>query len=195
MIAFVSGGARSGKSRYAESLARTWQAEAGGELYYLATAEAASHLADTEMARRIARHRHERGEDWTTLEEPVSLDVAIEKVADQGTVLLDCLTLWASQVLYASSLNEGAAVAMLRTVMHEVRSRALRLVVVSNDVNEGLPIRAAEVQRYVAFLQHLHHQVVTEAEVAVQVIAGCPVAWKGSVLEKGKLKGVPPCVP
>ena len=179
MIAFVSGGVRSGKSRYAESLARAWQAEAGGKCYYLATAKAAGATGDEEMARRIARHRRERGEAWTTLEEPVAIDTEIGQVADRGTVLLDCLTLWASQVLYASPLDEGAAVAMLRVVMHEARARALNLVVVSNDVNEGLPIRDAEVQRYVAFLQRLHCQVVVEAEVVVQIIAGLPVYWKG----------------
>lgn len=179
MIAFVSGGARSGKSRHAETLARAWQAEHGGGLYYLATAEASTSLGDSEMARRIARHRRERGNGWATLEEPVALDVALTQVADQGTVLLDCLTLWASQVLYASALDEDAAVSMLRHVMHEVRARQLRLVVVSNDVNEGLPNHDAEVQRYVAFLQRLHRLVVTEAELVVQVIAGIPVYWKG----------------
>jgi adenosylcobinamide kinase / adenosylcobinamide-phosphate guanylyltransferase len=185
MIAFVSGGARSGKSRYAESLARAWQAEASGGLYYLATAKSAGATGDEEMARRIARHRRERGEAWATLEEPVAIDTTIGQVADRGTVLLDCLTLWASQVLYASPLDEHAAVAMLRVVMHEVRTRALHLVVVSNDVNEGLPVRDAEVQRYVAFLQRLHREVVAESEVVVQVIAGLPAYWKGE----------PPCAP
>lgn len=179
MIAFVSGGARSGKSRHAEALARSWQAERGGGLYYLATARAPSMTADAEMTWRIARHRRERGDDWMTLEEPVAIDTALAQVADRGTVLLDCLTLWASQVLYASPLDEGAAVSMLRHVMHEVRARQLRLVVVSNDVNEGLPNHDAEVQRYVAFLQRLHRLVVTEAELVVQVIAGIPVYWKG----------------
>lgn len=179
MIAFVSGGARSGKSRHAEALARCWQAEHGGGLYYLATAEASTRLGDSEMVRRIARHRRERGDDWMTLEEPVAIDIALAQVADRGTVLLDCLTLWASQVLYASPLDEGAAVAMLRHVMHEARVRKLRLVAVSNDVNEGLPNHDAEVQRYMAFLQRLHRLVVTEAELVVQVIAGVPVYWKG----------------
>ncbi|MEC9483895.1 MAG: bifunctional adenosylcobinamide kinase/adenosylcobinamide-phosphate guanylyltransferase [Halomonas sp.] len=185
MIAFVSGGARSGKSRYAESLARAWQAEAGGELYYLATARSPDTSGDAEMARRITRHRRERGEAWTTLEEPVAIDTAIGQVADRSTVLLDCLTLWASQVLYASPLDDDAAVAMLGEVMHETRNRGGRLVVVSNDVNEGLPVRDTEVQRYVAFLQRLHRAVVAEADIAVQVIAGLPVYWKGER----------PCVP
>ncbi|MCP1367375.1 bifunctional adenosylcobinamide kinase/adenosylcobinamide-phosphate guanylyltransferase, partial [Halomonas sp. BBD48] len=154
-------------------------------LYYLATAKAAGAAGDEEMAGRIARHRRERGEAWTTLEEPVAIDTAIGQVADRSTVLLDCLTLWASQVLYASSLNEHAGVAMLRVVMHEARARALDLVVVSNDVNEGLPVRDAEVQRYVAFLQRLHREVVAEAEVVVQVVAGLPAYWKGER----------PCVP
>lgn len=183
MIAFVSGGARSGKSRYAEDLARSWQVEAGGRLYYLATAKASSTAddepGDEEMAQRIARHQRERGPGWTTLETPVAIDRAVGQVDSHDTVLLDCLTLWASQVLYASALSETQAVAMLQAVIDEARTRALRLVVVSNDVNEGLPIPNAEVQRYLAFLQRLHRLVVAEADVAVQVRAGLPGYWKG----------------
>lgn len=177
MIAFVSGGARSGKSRYAENLARSWQAAAGGGRYYLATAGDAP--GDEEMARRIARHRRERGAGWTTLEAPVDLPAAMARVERRSTVLLDCLTLWASQVLYASPLSEGEAVAMLQAVIDAARTRALRLVVVSNDINEGLPMPDAEVQRYLAFLQRLHRLTAAEADVVVQVIAGLPRYWKG----------------
>lgn len=178
MIAFVSGGARSGKSAFAETLARTWQAEAAGGLYYLATARAPDKGDDTEMAQRIERHRRERGPDWTTLEAPVALDEAIQRVGSRGTVLLDCLTLWASQILYASPLSERQAMTMLQGVMNEVRAHALRLVVVSNEINEALPVRNPEVQHYVAFLQRLHGMAVARADVAVQVIAGQPVYWK-----------------
>lgn len=178
MIAFISGGARSGKSAFAEAFAKTWQAEAAGELYYLATANALNKGDDTEMAQRIERHRRQRGPDWTTLEVPVALDTAIQRVESRGTVLLDCLTLWASQILYASPLSERQAMAMLQAVMHEVHAHALRLVVVSNEVNEALPVRNPEVQRYVAFLQRLHCTVVARADVAVQVVAGQPIYWK-----------------
>ncbi|MGL6252178.1 MAG: bifunctional adenosylcobinamide kinase/adenosylcobinamide-phosphate guanylyltransferase, partial [Billgrantia desiderata] len=72
MIAFISGGARSGKSTHAEALARRWQAERGGARYYLATAMSGS----DEWQARIGRHRQARGEGWITLEEPVDLIAA-----------------------------------------------------------------------------------------------------------------------
>ncbi|EPC00529.1 hypothetical protein L861_06200 [Litchfieldella anticariensis FP35 = DSM 16096] len=176
MIAFVSGGARSGKSARAEALARRWHQARGGERYYLATARP----TDGEMVGRIARHREARGPGWTTLEEPVDLVAALDRVAPGSTLLLDCLTLWASQVLYASDLDERQALTMLDTMLSWARARNIALVVVSNDLNEEVPPRDAEVKRYVAFLQRAHRRVVHEAELAIQVVAGLPMYWKGN---------------
>lgn len=180
MIAFVSGGARSGKSAYGERLACAWQRQRGGMRYYLATASVGG--SDTEMAARIARHRRERGAGWSTLEVPVALDRALADVTPESTVLLDCLTLWASQVLYASELDEAAALEVLTGALATARARRLALVVVSNDVNEGLPPEDSETRRYIAFLQAAHRQVAAQADTVVQVIAGLPQLWKGRLL-------------
>ncbi|MFC3283456.1 bifunctional adenosylcobinamide kinase/adenosylcobinamide-phosphate guanylyltransferase [Litchfieldella rifensis] len=174
MIAFVSGGARSGKSGQAEALARRWHQARGGRLYYLATAKA----SDGEMARRIARHREARGVDWTTLEEPLDLMAALDRVVAGSTLLLDCLTLWASQVLYASGLEERQGLAMMEALLERARVQDIALVVVSNDINEDIPPRGAEVRRYLRFLQRLHRQVAHEAEMVIQVVAGMPIHWK-----------------
>jgi adenosylcobinamide kinase/adenosylcobinamide-phosphate guanylyltransferase len=91
-IVLVTGGARSGKSRYAEQRAR----ELGSRRLYIATAEA----KDDEMHERIAAHQKRRGVDWTTVEEPVELSAAL--LAEQGQIdcaLVDCLTLWLSNLL------------------------------------------------------------------------------------------------
>ncbi|MCE8039482.1 bifunctional adenosylcobinamide kinase/adenosylcobinamide-phosphate guanylyltransferase [Halomonas sp. MCCC 1A11062] len=179
MIAFISGGARSGKSTHAEALARRWQAERGGARYYLATARSGS---DGEWQARIGRHRQARGEGWITLEEPVDLIAALEQVEPGGTLLLDCLTLWASQLLYssehASELAEVRGIAMLEHLLAEARRRDVALVIVSNDVNEGMPPEDAEVWRYLAFLQRVHRLVAQEADEVIQVMAGLPQVWK-----------------
>ncbi|MCE8014539.1 bifunctional adenosylcobinamide kinase/adenosylcobinamide-phosphate guanylyltransferase [Halomonas sp. MCCC 1A17488] len=179
MIAFISGGARSGKSTHAEALARRWQAERGGARYYLATARSGS---DGEWQARIGRHRQARGEGWITLEEPVDLVAALEWVAPGSTLLLDCLTLWASQLLYASEyageLDEARGIAMLERLLAEARRRDVALVIVSNDVNEGMPPEDAEVWRYLAFLQRAHRLVAKEADEVIQVMAGLPQVWK-----------------
>ncbi|MFQ3788402.1 bifunctional adenosylcobinamide kinase/adenosylcobinamide-phosphate guanylyltransferase [Halomonas sp. A29] len=175
MIAFISGGARSGKSTHAEALARRWQAERGGVRYYLATARSGS---DGEWQARIGRHRQARGEGWITLEEPVDLVAALERVEPGSTLLLDCLTLWASQLLYASPLDEAQGIAMIERMLAEARQRDIALVIVSNDVNEGMPPEDAEVWRYLTFLQRVHCLVAREADEVVQVIAGLPQCWK-----------------
>lgn len=176
MIAFVSGGARSGKSGQAETLARRWHQARGGQLYYLATAKA----TDGEMARRIVRHREARGVGWTTLEEPLDLVAALDRVIPGSTLLLDCLTLWASQVLYGSGsgLEERQGLAMMAALLERARARNIALVMVSNDLNEEVPPRDAEVRRYLAFLQRVHRHVVHEAEVVIQVVAGIPIHWQ-----------------
>ncbi|QTP59796.1 bifunctional adenosylcobinamide kinase/adenosylcobinamide-phosphate guanylyltransferase [Billgrantia antri] len=175
MIAFISGGARSGKSTHAEALARRWQAERGGARYYLATARRSD---DGEWQARIDRHRQARGEGWITLEEPVDLVAALERVEPGSTLLLDCLTLWASQLLYFSDFDEAQGVAMIERLLVEARRRDVALVIVSNDVNEGMPPEDAEVWRYLAFLQRAHRLVAQEADEVIQVKAGLSQVWK-----------------
>ncbi|GKW49942.1 bifunctional adenosylcobinamide kinase/adenosylcobinamide-phosphate guanylyltransferase [Halomonas sp. NCCP-2165] len=175
MIAFISGGARSGKSDYAERLARQWRDARGGDLWYLATARA----TDDEMAERIARHRRQRGEGWRTLEAPLALDAALDQVAPGETVLLDCLTLWASQWRYGGGGSDAEGRALLARVLSEAKRRGIALVVVSNDINEGLPAEDGETRAFVAFLQGLHRDLAAEAEQVVQLVAGLPWVWKG----------------
>ncbi|MGD7651429.1 bifunctional adenosylcobinamide kinase/adenosylcobinamide-phosphate guanylyltransferase, partial [Ralstonia pseudosolanacearum] len=88
------------------------------------------------------RHRQSRqwqGVQWRTLEAPLRIDQAIANMPDGGTVLLDCLTLWASQVLYASELSEEEGLALLSETLADARARRVHLVIVSNDINEALP--------------------------------------------------------
>lgn len=174
MIAFVSGGARSGKSTIAERLARECRQARGGALYYLATATA----SDAEMTARITRHRRERGDGWRTLEAPLALDAALAEVGGGDTVLLDCLTLWASQWLYAGGGSEAEGEAMLARVIETARARDIALVVVSNDLNEDLPPTDAETRRYLAFLQRLHRRLAREADRVLEAVGGVAIDWK-----------------
>ncbi|MDQ7729770.1 bifunctional adenosylcobinamide kinase/adenosylcobinamide-phosphate guanylyltransferase [Halomonas sp. SpR8] len=172
MIVFVSGGARSGKSEIAEQ--RVVDAAGSLPCYYLATAD----VYDDEMAARVARHRQSRGAQWLTLEAPLAIDQAIANVPEGGAVLLDCLTLWASQVLYASELSEDEGLALLANTLADARARSVHLVVVSNDINETLPPVDAETWRYLAFLQRAHRWLAAEADSVLEVVAGCAIEWK-----------------
>ena len=123
----VLGGARSGKSRFAEQLAR----ESGLAHVYLATATA----GDDEMRARIAHHRTQRGDGWRTVEEPLALVEALSRDAGGGrVVLVDCLTLWLSNLMHASRDVEAEVDALagwLRDTRHPV-------LMVSNEVGLGL---------------------------------------------------------
>jgi adenosylcobinamide kinase/adenosylcobinamide-phosphate guanylyltransferase len=119
------GGARSGKSRLAQAAAEACE----GSLIYVATAEA----GDEEMAARIARHRADRGRRWTTVECPVELADAIESYAG-GPVLVDCLTLWLSNLMLA-----GHDVARhVRALVDAMNGRRAPLFLVSNEIGLGL---------------------------------------------------------
>ncbi|RAH38857.1 bifunctional adenosylcobinamide kinase/adenosylcobinamide-phosphate guanylyltransferase [Halomonas sp. SL1] len=177
MIAFVSGGARSGKSGVAEALVDEWQSARGGARFYLATATARA--GDDEMAARIARHRRERGDGWLTLEPPLAFAEALAAMPPGSTVLLDCLTLWASRVMFEAGLSQAEGRAMLAAGLDEARRRDLALVVVSNDLNEELPPRDALVWRYLAFLQALHRDLAAASNRVIEVVAGRAIDWKG----------------
>ncbi|ALM53074.1 bifunctional adenosylcobinamide kinase/adenosylcobinamide-phosphate guanylyltransferase [Halomonas huangheensis] len=176
MIAFVSGGARSGKSQVAERLAEKLWRQRGRRtrLCYLATAA----RSDGEMLQRIDHHRERRGDDWVTLEAPVDLFTAWRHVAAGDTVLLDCLTLWASQLMFASAWSESDGRAMLQRLVADARQRDIALVVVSNDLNEELPPSDALVWQYLSFLQLLHRDMAQQADRVMEVVAGCPLDWK-----------------
>ena len=123
----VLGGARSGKSRFAEQLA----CESGLGRVYLATATA----GDGEMRARIAHHRAQRGDGWRTVEEPLTLVDTLSREAGEGrVVLVDCLTLWLSNLMHASRDVEAETKALaewLRGTRHPV-------LLVSNEVGLGL---------------------------------------------------------
>ncbi|MEQ6887483.1 bifunctional adenosylcobinamide kinase/adenosylcobinamide-phosphate guanylyltransferase [Halomonas sp. CS7] len=187
MIAFVAGGARSGKSAAAEALARQSLREQGGAaLVYLATAR----VGDGEMAARVARHRRERGEGWLTREAPLEIAGALEGLEAGSSVLLDCLTLWAGQWLFEAERGEAAGRAMLERLIASARRRDIALVVVSNDLNEDLPPRDEMVWRYLAFLQRLHRDLAEEADRVIEVVAGQVIEWKGIEGKASEGKGI-----
>lgn len=127
----VGGGARSGKSRYA--LARATAFAQGGAATFIATAEA----SDDEMKARIARHQEERGARLRTLEAPLELPAAVEAARGPDVILVDCLTLWMSNLLVrGASLDE--ALARVEELRRAIGHRAGPLVLVTNEVGMGL---------------------------------------------------------
>jgi adenosylcobinamide kinase/adenosylcobinamide-phosphate guanylyltransferase len=161
----VLGGARSGKSRYAEARVRA----AGGPLIYIATAQA----SDEEMTDRIAHHREDRGPDWRTVEAPIDLPEAIEQ-ANGAAVLVDCLTLWATNLLLADADIDAATERLLTAV----RTHPGPLALVSNEIGLGIVPDNALSRRFRDIAGRLN-QMVAEAVDEVQFIAaGLPLTLK-----------------
>lgn len=125
----IGGGARCGKSEFALRLARGL----GERRVFVATAEA----GDAEMASRIVRHSKERGPDFRTLEVPYELEDAFRKLKDVDVVVLDCLTLWMSNML-CRGFGEDEILARFKNWAAAARDLRCHLVVVTNEVGLGL---------------------------------------------------------
>ena len=133
-LTLLLGGARSGKSRIAERVI----ASSPGEVALIATAEA----RDEEMAERIRRHREVRPGGWRVIEEPLDLVGAMVEVAPSTHVIIDCLTLWVSNLIEAG-LDDAAVEARAAETLAVVQGHRADIVVVSNEVGSGIvPINA-----------------------------------------------------
>jgi adenosylcobinamide kinase / adenosylcobinamide-phosphate guanylyltransferase len=167
LVTLVLGGARSGKSRYAERLIE--HAAASGT--YCATAEA----GDAEMAERIAAHRARRGPFWRTVETPLALAPAIAAAAaPERPVLVDCLTLWLSNLLIAGG-QPDADVGVLCRALHEAVGP---VVLVSNEVGMGLVPETPLGRHFRDAAGRLNQEVAALADRVVFVTAGLPLMLK-----------------
>lgn len=171
-ITLVLGGARSGKSALAERLAR----QSGLARCYLATAQA----FDDEMAERIARHRADRAADaWTTIEAPVALLEALRSEAAPSRILLvDCLTLWLSNIMLAER-DVMAEQAALLLALAEARGP---VILVSNEVGLGIVPETPLGRRFRDAQGRLNQAVAAVADRVLFVAAGLPLVLKGAAL-------------
>jgi adenosylcobinamide kinase / adenosylcobinamide-phosphate guanylyltransferase len=167
-VTLILGGARSGKSRYAERLIEG----AAFSGTYCATAEA----GDDEMAERIAAHRARRGLFWRTIETPLAIPCAIAvEAAPARPVLVDCLTLWLSNLLLAGHQPDEGASALCRAL----REASGPVVLVSNEVGMGLVPETPLGRNFRDASGRLNQEVAAVADRVVFVAAGLPLALKG----------------
>ena len=169
-MTLILGGARSGKSTYALRLA----AASGAEVLFLATAEA----RDDEMSTKIERHRAERPAHWRTLEAPHAPAAALASAPAAPVVLLDCVTLWVSNLLLADDASWDAAVAELDALLAWHRESASDLIVVSNEVGLGLVPADPLSRRYREWLGWFNQRLATAADRVFLLVAGIPVDVK-----------------
>ncbi|HSC83478.1 MAG TPA: bifunctional adenosylcobinamide kinase/adenosylcobinamide-phosphate guanylyltransferase [Pseudomonas sp.] len=173
MLELILGGARSGKSRLAERLA----ADSGLAVTYIATSQA----LDGEMSERIRHHRARRPAHWALVEEPLALArVLIEQAAADRCLLVDCLTLWLTNLLM---LEDDARLCAERdALLASLAGLPGRIILVSNETGLGVVPLGELTRRYVDEAGWLHQALAERSQRVLFTVAGLPMLLKGEAL-------------
>ncbi len=189
-LTLVLGGARSGKSHYAEQLASDHAGITGGPVTYIATARQDPARADQELEVRIALHRARRPVDWRLVEEPVRLaDALYANARHDGCILVDCMTLWMNNLLFPDgrSYPDHGVITPPDAFTEEIESLLTALptlpghvILVSNEIGFGVVPMGAITRFYVDELGRLNQKLAAAADRVRLLVAGIPVPVKGA---------------
>ena len=173
-VTLVLGGARSGKSRYAQQLA-----EQSRHVVFVATAKA----SDEEMRAKIERHREDRPKEWPTVEEPLDLPkVLAEHELKSEVIVVDCLTIFAANLLDTEGEDNNDAIERrVEALCEALRAAQCDVVLVSNEVGSGVVPAYPVGCRYRDLLGEINQKVARVADDVVLMVAGLPLALKGHV--------------
>lgn len=179
-LIFVTGGVRSGKSSYAEKMAERLGSKLESNLHYLACGIA----SDQEMAARIDRHRKDRENSsghWETWECPYHLERVARHFSKKDVLVLDCVTTLLNNYLFDRALHEHEwLIDCLLTDINSLRENSAWLIVVSNEVTQGLAFEEPLTRSYQYILGQVHQRIVEQADAAYLIEYGIPVCKKGA---------------
>ena len=170
-LILITGGTRSGKSAFAQRCAEAHP----GPLLYVATAT----IADVEMAARVALHRQVRGKRWTLLEEPRDLCACLpEAAAGQGAILLDCVTLWITNLLFAHNEEPAVVLTEVRCFIALLARIEAPLYLVTNEVGAGIVPENRLARLFRDLAGEVNQEFAAASESAWLVVAGLPLRLK-----------------
>ncbi|HTV56522.1 MAG TPA: bifunctional adenosylcobinamide kinase/adenosylcobinamide-phosphate guanylyltransferase [Terriglobia bacterium] len=173
-VTLVLGGARSGKSRYAQRLASTYR-----KVVFVATAQP----GDSEMRRKIAAHRRQRPASWKTVEAPNNLDRIIREESPGADVLvIDCLTLYLAHLM-GDDGGRRAVRLRIRQVCKAIQTSRASIILVSNEVGSGIVPAFRSGRDYRDLLGELNQKIAGLADRVVLMVAGLPINCKGGAGE------------
>jgi adenosylcobinamide kinase/adenosylcobinamide-phosphate guanylyltransferase len=168
---FISGGARSGKSRYAVNLAKS----CGKKIVFIATGSG----GDSEMKQRIKLHKKSRPRTWRVIEEEINIDAALRKAkADCDAILIDCMGLFISNFMAVESRDKKIE-EKLREVIGQIKKMSSSVIIVSNEVGMGIVADNPEARRFRDLLGRVNQMMAKEADKVIMMYAGIPMVIKG----------------
>lgn len=173
-LILVTGGRRSGKSAFALKIAES----ISSSRYFIATAEA----GDDEMRERIERHRKEREQNgWTAIEEPLDISKALRSVPQGSVAVVDCLTLWVSNLMMSGVMTEEDAASRLRLALKDARESGASFVFVTSEVGMGVVPMSKEARLFCDLLGRVNQEVAAESDHVYLLVSGLPLALKGGL--------------
>jgi adenosylcobinamide kinase/adenosylcobinamide-phosphate guanylyltransferase len=168
-LSLILGGAASGKSAFAETLVRG----TGLRQIYVATAQ----VYDDEMADKVTRHREQRGDQWTTIEEPINIASTLAKAVVDDIILIDCATLWLTNLI----LGDYDVAVHTQTLFAAIDTCPASVVIVSNEVGQGIVPDNALSRQFRNAQGKLNQDIAAKSDLVVAVMAGLPVVLKGQL--------------
>ena len=172
----ITGGVRSGKSRFALSLAK---ASAQPKIF-LATAQ----LFDSEMAKRIECHQKERDGKFSTVEEPLYLSKAVDGLLANSVVIIDCLTLWLNNLLFHFKDDEKRIQEQIALFIKSFRSSPANIIIVTNETGWGImPVNELS-RQYIEKAGALNQEIAAISDEVVLMVSGVPLWAKGKTNEQ-----------
>jgi len=168
----ILGGARSGKSRYAEEQAKKLALAHHQSLVYVATATLQN---DSEMSSRVVLHQQRRDSSWSLIEEPLHLAAVLDTATAQQCILIDCLTLWLTNALIDGCWNEVKS-----ALLESVKTTSASVFFVSNEVGSGIVPMGELSRQFVDEAGCLHQDLAAQCNQVSLVVAGLPLSLKNT---------------
>jgi len=168
MIYYISGGERSGKSSFAQNLALNLS----NNPIYLATAR----ILDKEMEVRVNRHKKDRDEQWTTIEEELYLS---RINLNHKTVVIDCVTLWLTNVFFTNNENVEKSLTFAKNEINNLQIEQSNIIFVSNEIGMGLHATNELSRKFVELQGWVNQFIAKKADIAYFMVSGIPIKIKG----------------
>lgn len=167
MIYFITGGERSGKSSYAQKIAESLS----NTPYYLAT----SRIWDEDFEKRVERHKNDRDERWTTIEEEKEISTVIP---ENSVVVIDCVTLWLTNLYFDSENNVEKALELASIEIENLSKINSQIIIISNEIGMGVHAQTHIARKFTELQGWSNQLIANKADKAVFMVSGLPLSLK-----------------